>query len=114
MTNKKSIFLDIFGDTPLLRVIEFFLTYPQFDYTKSYVAKEAGISRITMEKIWSELIKKDIIIKARNIGNAQTYKLNREDPRVRVLMKTVLELSRGYLESLKGVEHHKGRIAIPI
>lgn len=109
---KKSIFLGIFGDTPLLRVIEFFLTYPQFDYTKSYVAKEVEISRITMEKIWDELIKRNIIIKARKIGNIQTYKLNREDPRVKVIMKTVLDLSRGYLESLKTTEHHKQAISV--
>jgi len=50
MTSKKSIFLDTFGNTPLLRVIEFFISYPQFDYTKSFVARESGVSRITMEK----------------------------------------------------------------
>lgn len=113
MRTKKSIFLDTFGDTPFLRVIEFFITYPQFDYTKSFVAKEAGISRITIEKIWKELITKGVIIKARKIGNSQTYRLNKEDSRVKVLMKTALDLSKGYLQSLKKPLKQKHNIAIP-
>jgi len=98
---KRSLFLDTFGDTPLLRVLEFFLTYPDFDYTKSNVAKEAGVSRITIEKIWEKLIKTGMVVKSRMIGKVEMWKLNRENPKVKVLMNTAVQLSFGQLESLK-------------
>ena len=103
MTNK-SLFLDTFGDTPLLRTLEFFLTYPNFDYTRSYVAKETGVSRITIEKIWKKLIKENMIIKSRNLGKIEMWTLNRENPKVKVLMQTAVRLSLSQLESIRAAE----------
>ena len=107
MTNQKSLFIETFGESPFIKVLDFFLTYPSFDYSKTQVADEIGISRITIEKIWKELVKKEIIVKTRTLGNAEMYQLNRENPKVNVLMKTAIELSFSYLEKLKPkeVEH---------
>ncbi len=110
MQKSKSIFRETFGDTPLLKVIEFFLEYPDFDYTKSYVAKEAEISRITMEKIWRQLIKSGMIVKSRTLGKADMYKLNRENLRVKAIMKASMELSLSYLDELKRPKAVKARI----
>ena len=104
MKKQKSLFIETFGDTPLLRVIEFFLTYPSFDYTKSYVAKEVGISRITINKIWKQLIKNEIIMKTKTFGNGEMYQLNRENLKVKVLMKTAVDLSLSYLKKVKREE----------
>jgi len=107
MANQKSLFIETFGKSPFIKVLDFFLTYPTFDYSKTQVADEIGISRITIKKIWKELVKKEIIVKTRTLGNAEMYQLNRENPRVKVLMKTALELSFSYLDKLKSkeVEH---------
>ena len=99
MKNKSSLLLDTFGDTPLLRVIEFLLMHPDFDYTKSFIAKETGISRITMERTLKKLIRNDLIDKTRTIGNAEWYRLNRESPRVKVLMQTAISLSLALLRN---------------
>lgn len=88
-----SPFVETFGATPLVKVIDFFLTYPSFDYTKSFVAKEVGISRITIDKMWKGLVKSGFIKETRTIGNADYFQLNRESERVRVLMKTAIGLS---------------------
>lgn len=106
---KKSLFTETFGATPLVKVIEFFLTYPSFDYTKSYVANDVGISRVTINKIWQQLIKNEIIVKTRTLGNAEMYQLNGNSPRAKVLMRTATELSLNYLSKLKKAE----QIAIP-
>jgi len=106
-TEAKSIFLETFGESPFIKVLDFFLTFPSFDYSKTQVADEIGISRITIEKIWKQLIKREIIVKTRTIGKAEMYQLNRENPRVKILMKIGLELSSSYFEEVK----HK--IAIP-
>ncbi len=99
--SNKSVFIETFGDSPLIKVMDFFLMYSDFDYSKSQVAKEAGISRITIEKIWNELIKKEIIIKTRESGNAVLYKLNLKNPKVKILMKLDFELSSAALEHEK-------------
>ncbi len=104
---KKSIFLETFGESPLIKVLDFFLTFPSFDYSKTQVANEAGISRITIGKIWKDLIRKRIIIKTRNIGKAELYKLNTENARVKILMKIGIELASSYFEEAKE------KIAVP-
>jgi hypothetical protein len=102
----KSVFVETFGESPLIKVMDFFLMYPDFDYSKSQVAKETGISRITIEKIWSELIKKEIIIKTRESGNAALYKLNTKNPKVKILMKLDFELSSATIEQENPSKHN--------
>lgn len=97
----RSPFLDTLGDTPLLRVLEFFLTYPDFDYTKSYVANETGVSRVTIDKVWKKLIKEGVIIKSRNIGEIAMWQLNRANQKVKVLMQTAVKLSLSQLVDSK-------------
>ena len=65
---------------------------------KTQVADEIGISRITIDKIWEDLIKKDVIIKTRTMGRAELYKLNIANPKVKILMKIGLELASAYLK----------------
>ena len=89
----KSALVETFGENPLVKTIDFLLMYPNFDYSKSQVAKETRVSRITMEKIWKNLLKNGIIIKTREMGRGNMYKLNVENPRVKVLMKFDFELS---------------------
>jgi hypothetical protein len=98
---KKSIFLEIFGESPLIKVLDFFLTFPSFDYSKTQVSNEVKISRITIEKIWKEFVKKQIIVKTRSIGKAELYKLNIENPRVKVLMNIGIELASSYFKEIK-------------
>ena len=107
---KNSVFVDTFGEYPLVKVLDFFLMYHNYDYSKTQVAKEIEISRITIEKIWKSLIKNRIIVKTRNMGNAELYKLNIENPKVRVLMKIDMELTEAYYEELK----HTVPVKIPI
>jgi hypothetical protein len=98
---RNSIFIETFGESPLIKVLDFFLTFPSFDYSKTQVADEVRISRITIEKIWKELIKKEIIVKTRSIGRAELYKLNIDNPRVKILMKIGIELASSYFEGIK-------------
>lgn len=101
INTNKSALVEIFGDNPLVKTIDFLLMYPSFDYSKSRVAKELGISRITMGKIWKRLLKREIITKTRKLGRGDMYKLNTGDPRVKVLMKFDFELSSAAFDQEK-------------
>ncbi len=98
MEAKNSIFVETFGETPAVKVLDFFLTFDSFDYSKSQVAEETGVSRITLDKIWEELINKNLIVKTREIGRAEMYKLNKENPKVKILMELSLKLASAFAE----------------
>ena len=98
MEAKNSIFVETFGETPAVKVLDFFLNFDSFDYSKSQVAEETSVSRITLNKIWKELIKQKIIVKTRSIGRADMYKLDKENPRVRVLQELSLKLASTFAE----------------
>lgn len=99
MTELKSALTEIFGENPIAKTLDFFLMYPNFDYSKSQVAKEAKISRVTMEHVWKKLIKKNVIKKTRDMGKGELYRLNTENPKVRALMRFDFELSNASLEN---------------
>ena len=98
MEAKNSIFVETFGEIPTIKVLDFFLTFDSFDYSKSQVAKETGVSRITLDKIWNEFTDKKIITKTRTIGRADMYKLNKENPRVKVLLDLSFRLASAFAE----------------
>src|SRR3989338_1181965 len=98
MEAKNSIFIETFGETPAVKVLDFFLTFDSFDYSKSQVSEETGISRITLDKIWKELVNQKIIVKTRSIGRAEMYKLNKKNPKVKVLLDLSLKLAAAFAE----------------
>ena len=98
MEARNSIFVETFGETPAVKVLDFFLTFDSFDYSKSQVAEEAGISRITLDKIWKEMVKQRMIVKTRSIGRADMYALNKGNSRVQVLQELSLKLASAFAE----------------
>ncbi len=88
-----SVLTETFGESPLVRVIDFFLTFQSFDYSKSQVAEETRVSRITMDKIWPKLVKARFIIKTRIVGPAELYKLNKSNPKVTALIEMDMKLA---------------------
>jgi len=94
MPEGKSIYLEIFGESPSVKVLDFFLTYEGFDYSKTEVAREVDISRITIEKIWKSLTQEGIIVKSRTIGKAELYRLNIGNLTVKLLLDTGLKLAK--------------------
>jgi len=76
MEVKKTVFRKVFGDSPHVKVLDFFLDNENFDYSKSTIAAAAEVSRITLEPILEYLIKLGIIKQTRNAGRAIMYAFN--------------------------------------
>lgn len=104
MQVNKSALVETVGDSPYVRALDFFLTFPHFDYSKTQAARETGVSRITMDFIWSQLSKEGFIRKTRDIGRAELFKLNTKNPRVRALMSTDFALSKAFAEEQMAAE----------
>lgn len=84
---EKSLFIEFMGDSPTIRVLDYLLTERELDFSITDMAKNAGIGRATLYRIWADLIKNKIIVPTRIIGKAKLYKLNKDNPRVRKLIE---------------------------
>ncbi len=94
-----------FMKNKFIKVMDFLIENYLFDYTKTEVAREVGISRMTIEHIWNYLIKKRMIIRRKKIGNAILYRLNTENIIVKKLRELDLLLTK--------VNYEKSKIVIP-
>lgn len=72
----KSLLLQYMGDTPKLRIIDFFLDNIGSDYSKKEIIENIGISKTTFYKVWDELMQFEILEPTRRYGKAQLYTLN--------------------------------------
>ena len=83
---EKTSFRMVFGNTPIVKVIDFFLDNREFDYSLTDIAKNSDIGWSTLHLFWKDLVKLGIVVKTRNIGRAELYKLNLKSPLVQKLI----------------------------
>jgi len=86
--NEKSLLLQLTGETPLFRILDFLVDNKGMDFTKKDIAAGASISKASLFNYWPELEKYKIIKVTRRFGKAKLYTLNVESP----ITKKILEL----------------------
>jgi len=82
-----SLFLKAYGDNPILRVMDFLITFQDFDYPMKEIAKNSGIGYTTLKLFWNKLIERAIVIQTRAVGKAKMFKLNLKNPEVKEFIK---------------------------
>jgi len=83
----KSLFLEQFGDTPQLRVLDFLIDNHFFDFPITEIARGSNVSYNTLKLFFPKLIKSGILIKTRKIGKSDYFKLNTNNPFIKNLIK---------------------------
>ena len=66
----ETILVKMFGNSPKLRILDIFLDNPCFDFSKSGVVRELGISKQTFYKNFKDLEELGIVKFSRSIGRA--------------------------------------------
>jgi len=89
----RSILLKTLGDSPKLRIIDFFLDNPLFDFTKKEVIEALGMSKQTFYKYFPELEEYGIVKVSRKISRAKLYKINLKHPLVNMLREYETKVS---------------------
>jgi len=84
---EKSVFVNYFGDYPLIRILDFLILARDMDYSMTEIAKNSGVGWTAFSEIWPHLAEKEIVLFTRKIGNAQLYKLNIQNLWVKELIK---------------------------
>lgn len=77
---EKTVFIEIFGEHPLLKVLDFFMVYEDFDYSMTDIAKFSGVGYSTLKLFWDKLEKEKFVVLTRTVGKAKMYKLNLRNP----------------------------------
>ncbi len=83
-----SIFLNVFGRSPKMKVLDFLLTYQSFDYSLSEIVEKTGVSYTILQNIFQDFLKSSIVVETRKVGKARMFKLNEES----LLAKQLLSL----------------------
>lgn len=83
----ESSFILALGDYPLIKLINFFITFEDFDYSLSDISKNAEVSWATTCELVPKMIKKDLLIETRSVGRARMFKLNKNSPDVKALIQ---------------------------
>ncbi len=98
----KSLLLMQFGDTPQLRVLDFLIDNYNFDFPMTEIAKESNVSYNSIKVFFPYFISTGIIVKTRNIGKSQYYKLNLESQ----FVKNLVKLDWSLVEESISIENH--------
>ncbi len=98
--HEKGIFLTIFGDNPLLKILDFFMVCEAFDYSMVQIARHAGVGYSTLKLLWPELMELGIVIQTRAVGKAKLFKLNKENEIVKRFKTFYWAVTRAETEKL--------------
>ena len=99
---EQSIFVEYFGSSPYIKVLDFLIQGQEFDYSMTEVARGAGVGWSAFTHIWEKLLEREIIIPTRQIGNAKLFILNKKSPFVVKLIKFDWELTKLETDKLLG------------
>ena len=91
----ETIFVEVFGNNPVMRVLDFLITFQAFDYPLTEIAKNSGVGYSTLQTFWDKLERNCIVIKTRRVGKSDLYKLNTNNPAVKQLIKLDWNLIKG-------------------
>ncbi|OYT34460.1 MAG: hypothetical protein B6U87_02030 [Candidatus Aenigmarchaeota archaeon ex4484_52] len=112
---EKSTLIEFLGDYPTIRVLDFLLTFDEFDYSKKDIAKNSNVSWNTINLFWDKFIEKNAVIKTRKVGKTNMYKLNKENLAIKKLIELDKKLMTISIEEIEKpiIIKQKEKIAIP-
>lgn len=79
----KSLFLEELGDSPRLRVIEFFIEGRGLDHAISDVAYEQKMKVVNVKRQVTKLLAADMLRYTRMDGHAKLYRVNEKNDKVK-------------------------------
>lgn len=92
---EKSIFIRLFGDSPKLRVLDFLMSFPKYDYSLTDISKNARIGYSTLMLFWEkDFVKTGLVVETRKVGKARMFKINETNPAIKYLLKLDWALSK--------------------
>lgn len=96
---EKSAFRRVFGDSPLIRVLDFLIEEGRtFDYSLTDIARNSGVAWSTLHEIFPRLERLGIVKETRRIAQAKLYKLDERNPIAKELTKLDKNISECFIQ----------------
>lgn len=104
--------IQLIGDTPANRIIDFLVGNKGMDYSKKAIAEGAGISRASLFKYWGVIDDFNLVKETRRFGKTRLYTLNVESEIVQELLMIESMLIKRALDDAHEVRT-KEKILVP-
>ncbi len=98
---EESIFIKVFGRSPQMRLLDFFLDNPNHDFTRDEIMNAIGMAKRTLYEFLPILEKERVIMISRKIGRAELFQLNKESPIVRYFRSIEEELLKNNIREIE-------------
>ena len=105
---EKSLLLNLTGDMPLFKVIDFLLDNKGMDFSKSDISKGAEISRASLFNYWNEIERHGIVKVTRSFGKTKLYTLNVKNP----VTQKIIELEKTLIAEAMSKAHKEKEILV--
>jgi len=79
--------ITLFGESPRMKVLEFFMQFPKHEFTVPELVEGIGMSRTTAFSQTESLLNDEMIIISGKVGKSPTYKINSKSPLFRAMQK---------------------------
>ncbi|MFB3889368.1 MAG: hypothetical protein ACE14S_07745 [Candidatus Bathyarchaeia archaeon] len=83
----------LFGNSATARILDFMHVFRDWDYSKQDIAENSDVSPRHAAKAIDKLERLELIKRTRNVGRAQMYQYNTQNPAAQLLQKFALELA---------------------
>ena len=105
----KSLLLQLTGEMPMFKIIDFLVDNKGLDFTKKDIAEGSGIARASLFNYWPELEKRGIVKITRKFGKTQLYTLDSTSPITKNTLELETTLIRDALYSAVSKHNRKTR-----
>jgi DNA-binding transcriptional regulator LsrR (DeoR family) len=95
---------DLFQTHAIVKVLDFLTLYKEFEYTRTDIANETGISRRTLYQIWPSIERFELVKVTKSSGMIKFYKLNTDNPISKQLVALADQISIFQAERIIGEE----------
>lgn len=79
----ESELLKVFGRSPQMRLLDFFMDNPRHDFTRSEIREAIGMAKRTLYEYLPILEDEGVVEVSRKIGRAELFMLNKDSPIVK-------------------------------
>jgi DNA-binding transcriptional ArsR family regulator len=89
---EETIMTHYFGNSPKVKILEMLIIGRGLDYSITDMAEHGETSRSSIYLLLDEMLKEKIIIETRKLGRMRLFKLNEENPSIKIIMELVSKL----------------------
>ncbi|MBI5393127.1 hypothetical protein HZA96_04610 [Candidatus Woesearchaeota archaeon] len=105
---EKSLLLQLTGEIPLLKIIDFLVENKGLDFTKEEIIEGSGISKASLFNYWEELENHNIITVTKQEGKTRYFTLNTKS----IITKKILELEKALISEALEKDSKKNEILV--